>query len=101
MRVRYRPVGSNAEAGALTFGRGEGHSATVVEAGHRSMRTYYKQSYKPVNGAVQAGAARAHAAVRERRRARCARGRGARRAPRPLLSMATCPRRIARRRRRL
>ena len=60
MRVRYRPVGGgggSSEAGALTFPRtrGEGSRAAagvVVEVGHRSMRTYYRQRFRPSNSAL-------------------------------------------------
>jgi hypothetical protein len=59
MRVRYRPVASAAgEAGSLSLvrgggggggGEGEGEAGpeSRVEIGHRSMRTYYKQNFRP------------------------------------------------------
>ena len=56
LRVRYRPIasGPSDEAGTLAFNRSSasGNQRTTVEVGHRSMRTYYKQSYKPENGSV-------------------------------------------------
>ena len=68
MRVRYRPIappGSTSEAGSLTFGRtapsGEGGGRVLMEAGHRSMRTYYKQSYKPEGSTLGAADPKLHA----------------------------------------
>ena len=61
-RVRYRPVGASspsAEVGALTFGRQGGR--VTAEAGHRSMRTYYKQSYKPSSDSLGAANPPLHA----------------------------------------
>ena len=54
MRVRYRPVGGGAaaagsEAGSLYFKRAGAHGSEV-EVGHRSMRLYYRQSYRPNHG---------------------------------------------------
>ena len=51
MRVRYRPVGGDAasEAGSLHFKRAGPHGSQV-EVGHRSMRIYYNQSYRPNHG---------------------------------------------------
>lgn len=58
-QVRYRPIGGGSgapdEAGSLTFGRNvgkDGAHRVAIEAGHRSMRQYYKQSYRPEGGAI-------------------------------------------------
>lgn len=62
--VRYRPVGTAAEAGALTVRAEAGtirSDGTVVahdcerELGHRSMRTFYKQKFRPGHGELLAG----------------------------------------------
>ncbi|KAL1524429.1 hypothetical protein AB1Y20_019324 [Prymnesium parvum] len=45
MAVRYRTMG-DLEAGALTVSKADG---TKREIGHRSMKAYYKQSYRPAD----------------------------------------------------
>ena len=70
MRVRYRPIApaGSSEAGALAFeraapggGDGGGGGRRLMEAGHRSMRTYYKQSYKPEGSSLGAADPKLHA----------------------------------------
>ena len=64
LRVRYRPIaggGGGSEAGSLAFTRGGGVGAQLVEAGHRSMRTYYRQSYRPSSSALGAVNPQLHA----------------------------------------